>query len=366
MLHNARYEYLQSLFERQKYFKLVCGAGNEEREEVKRLVLIYTLAGAKGLDVSATPTVVEGCVEGIDIAIKLAPSFGINISTRPFIMVSVGMPGDHHVRKSWIDPVTCIQCGLCVPVCPTDAIPFIQIGKEPAFVIESKCIGCGACGAVCPKSSEIIFYTHNEKELLSVLPECIEAGAENIELHAAIDDDGQIMKEWDIVNKVNPNSHNSMCLDRLHLSNFQLEERIKKAKEVSKGRLIIQADGYPMSGGVNDYNTTLQAVAIADVINKSFNKRLNRKTGQSVYKKNTEVNLLLSGGTNALTTKLANEADVKWQGVAIGTYAREIVYDLIKKYPYDDESYYDDIDLIKEGYLKAKSLVYDSIGEINE
>jgi len=366
MLHNARYEYLQSLFERQKYFKLVCGAGNEEREEVKRLVLLYTLAGAKGLDISATPTIVEGCVEGIDIAFDMAPLLGINLSTRPFIMVSVGMPGDHHVRKSWIDPDTCIQCGLCVPVCPTDAIPLIQIGKEPAFVIEEKCIGCGACGAVCPKSAEIIFYTHDEKELMSVLPRCIDAGAENIELHAAIDNDDQIMKEWSIVNKVNPNNHNSMCLDRLHLSNFQLEERIKKAKEITGDRLIIQADGYPMSGGANDYNTTLQAVAIADVINKAFNKKLNRKTGLSFYKKNTNVNLLLSGGTNALTTKLANESDVKWQGVAIGTYARELVYETIKEYPYKDSNYYHDSELIKKGYLIAKSLVHDSIGEIDE
>ena len=48
--------------------------------------------------------------------------------------------------------------------------------------------------------------------------------------------------------------------------------------------MIIQADGYPMSGGEDDYNTTLQAVATADVINKAFNMELSRRKKKIVYK----------------------------------------------------------------------------------
>jgi len=195
---NERFETLQRLFDNQKYFKMICGAGNENLEEVKRLTMIYTLAGAKGLDISATPEVVESCVEGIDRAFDVSDSLGINLQTRPYIMVSVGMPGDHHVRKAFIDPETCIKCGLCVaPVCPTEAIEPIEIGKEVAYVIEEKCIGCGDCSAICPRD-DIISYTHNEKGLEEVLPKCIELGAENIELHAAIAEDEYIMKEWEI------------------------------------------------------------------------------------------------------------------------------------------------------------------------
>ena len=364
---NERFLKLQELFDNQKYFKMICGAGNEDLEEVKRLTMIYTLAGAKGLDISATPEVVKSCVEGIDRAFDISGSLGINLKTRPYIMVSVGMPGDRHVRKAFIDPETCIKCGLCVsPVCPTEAIEPIEVGKEVAFVIEGKCIGCGDCSAICPKP-EIISYTHNDKALSEVLPECIELGAENIELHAAISEDEYIMKEWEIVNKSNPNGHNSMCLDRLHLGNFGLEHRIKLAKDVMGDRLIIQADGYPMSGGEDNYNTTLQAVSTADVVNKAFNMRLNKRTNQLGYYKKRKVNILMSGGTNSLTSKLAKQSNVDFQGVSIGTFARNLIYKNIKdNYDYDDKGFYTDIKNIKEAYQIAKTLVEANVGEINE
>ena len=97
-----RFEVMRDLLVRGKYFKLVCGEGNENAIEVKRLALIYTLAGANGFDVSATPRIVSACMEGIDLAYKFAANVGQEIEVRPFITVSVGMPGDHHVRKAFI------------------------------------------------------------------------------------------------------------------------------------------------------------------------------------------------------------------------------------------------------------------------
>ena len=89
---NPRFEQMQSLLDSSKYFKLVCGAGNEDAEEVKKLTVLYVLAGAKGLDVSANVDVVKACMEGIDLAFDLAKGFDIELNIRPFIMVSVGMP----------------------------------------------------------------------------------------------------------------------------------------------------------------------------------------------------------------------------------------------------------------------------------
>jgi Fe-S-cluster-containing hydrogenase component 2 len=350
----TRFEQMQSLLDNAKYFKLVCGAGNEDAEEVKRLTILYTLAGAKGMDVSANTDVVTACMDGIDVAFELAEDLGINLKIRPFIMVSVGMPGDHHVRKSFINLDTCLKCDLCIPVCPTDAIP-----KE-LVVIKDKCIGCGNCSAICPRQ-DIIHYEHNNRELEALLPECLAAGAEQIELHAAVADDEAIMQEWQLVSDVNPNGHISMCLDRLHLSNFAFENRVEKAREIAGDRLIIQSDGYPMSGGEDDFNTTLQAVATADVLNKRFNMKLRKSKNVLIYKKKNEVDQLLSGGTNSLTAVLADQVGVKFQGASLGTFARKIVKEVI-----NNENFYNDINGIKEGYLIAKELVVANVGEINE
>jgi hypothetical protein len=59
---------MQVLLDDEKYFKLVCGAGNEDAEEIKRLSVLYTLAGAKGLDISANVGVFKACMEGVDLA----------------------------------------------------------------------------------------------------------------------------------------------------------------------------------------------------------------------------------------------------------------------------------------------------------
>ena len=356
---------LQNLLDTGQYFKMVSGAGNEDTEEVRRLAMIYTLAGAKGLDISTTPSVVLAAVDGINRAYEIADKLNIDIGIKPFIMISVGMPGDHHVRKAYIHEDLCIKCGLCVaPVCPTVAIEPIEIKVETAFVIEEKCIGCGACSAVCP-IMDCITYSHNDKLLEELLPHCIELGAENIELHAAVAETDVIMKEWETVIKSNPDGHNSMCLDRLHIGNFELKNRIEKALEMTKpGLMILQADGYPMSGGQDDFNTTLQAVATADVVNKNFNMRLNKKTKQLQYTRRKKLNVVLSGGTNTLTADLAVQGDVRFQGVAVGTFARNLIYDRIKtNYPYDDDNFYKDYDNIKQAYLIGKNLVDSNINK---
>jgi len=347
---DSRFQVMESLLLDSKYFKLVCGAGNEDADEVRKLAFIYTLAGAKGMDVSANTGVVKACSEGIDMAFERASEFGLDLEIRPFIMVSVGMPGDHHVRKSIIHLGSCVKCNLCIPVCPTDAIPVNLI------VIDDKCIGCGNCSAVCPEKNAIT-YRHNAKELGDILPECLNAGAEQIELHAAIADDETIMEEWALVNAINANGHNSMCLDRLHLSNFAFEERVRKAKEIAGNRLIIQSDGYPMSGGQNDFNTTLQAIATADVLNKAFNMKIRKSNNTLIYKREIIVKQLLSGGTNSLTANLAEQSNVKWQGVSLGTFARNIIKEELAT-----PNFFDSDGAVTTALDKASKLVRANIG----
>jgi ferredoxin len=375
-----RFLQLKQLLNSGDCFKMICGAGNEDALYVKKLALVYTLAGAKILDVSCNVKVIEHAMQGIDLAYEMSKELGIDIGARPFIMASIGMPGDHHVRKSYIDPTLCLGCRLCIPVCPTNAIPegfiselevwkelggsYEQEDQSKEIVIKDLCIGCGKCSNICPKD-DIISYRHNARELRELLPKCMEAGAETFELHAAVGEDDVTMEEWKVLNEINPHNYNSMCLDRLNLGNLKLEHRISEAALISNDRIIIQADGYPMSGGEDDYNTTLQAVACADVINKRFNirrkkvkketsgkaKTINKMFYQPLDSKKV-IPIVLSGGTNSLSRELAEAAWVRCNGIAIGTFARDIVEDFVR-----DENFYSDVNTIKSAYDVAKSLV---------
>jgi len=332
-----RYNELKNILREGEYFKVVCGAGNEDSEEVRKLALVYTLAGAVGIDVSANVEVVEAAMKGIDKAYDLVESIGKEIKTRPFITVSVGLKGDPHVRKANVNAEKCSQCGLCLDVCEQNAI------NEDFNVADIRCVGCGKCAESCPFEA-ITFYTR-KVNFNEILPECLEAGAENIELHAIIDDDDSVMSEWRIIDGLAQNNFVSMCLDRSQLSDNHLINRINAVYEISGERTIIQADGAPMSGGSDNFNTTLQAVAIADIIRKS----------------KTPVMILASGGTNSKTGQLARICNVPVNGVSVGTFARKIISDLITS-----KNFESNLCLMKNAVAIAEKLVQDNLREIQE
>jgi len=308
-----RFNEQNDILERGEYFKIVCGAGNEDPEEVRRLTTVFTLAGASGIDVSAHVEIVEAAGKGIDHAYNLAPQLGAVLQGRPFITVSVGIAGDPHVRKASIMEDQCVSCELCFEACEQQAIDRHQTVR----VLTKRCIGCGRCSQVCPTGA--VSYFTRKMDFQDILPACIAAGAENIELHAIVADDRMVMHDWETVTKVLRNHYVSMCLDRSQLSNEHLLRRIAWAMSMAEGRLIVQADGAPMSGGKDDYNTTLQAVAIADIVQKS----------------GLPVKILLSGGTNSKTGELAKLCGLKVHGVSVGTNARNLVRNEINAPDFD-------------------------------
>ena len=317
----------KSIMNNGELFKMICGAGNEDADEVYKLCLVYTLAGAKAIDMSANIDVVKSAVNGVEDAEALLGKYKLKNYTRPYLTVSIGMPGDHHVRKAKIIENKCTKCNACIPVCPTDAIPDILT------IIESRCIGCGACGVAC--QDDAIGYSHKEIEIETVLKDCVNAGVENIELHAAVLDDEPVLHEWEIVNNINPFGFNSVCLDRGYLSNHGIKTRIQKMLEICPDRMIVQADGIPMAGGQDDYRTTLQAVACADIVDKfAF-----------------PVFILLSGGTNSLSIELSKKCSVPYAGVSIGTYARHLIYEYINDPKFPEKS------ILDAAVNKAKLLV---------
>ena len=272
-------------------FKLVCGAGNEDCESVKRLVYVYAKAGCRFFDLSARKEILESAQN----ALKLAEV------DDAMLCVSVGIKGDPHITKANINESKCIKCGNCLRNCPNDAI------YSSIIIDEKRCIGCGNCVKKCPTGAISMF--DKDVNVKEILPYMVKNGVEVLELHIMGHDKSDLASKWKVINDCNP-KFASICIDRENFGNKEALSRIKEMIAYRKPyTTIIQADGIPMSGADDTFKTTLQAVAMAEIIQNA----------------NLPVHIMISGGTNSKTRELAELCGIKYWGIAIGSWARKIV-----------------------------------------
>ena len=283
---------LKDIFEERKGFKLVCGAGNEDADEVEKLVTIYSLAGCPFFDVCAKPEIVDAAKKGLKNA---------GIKENRYLCVSVGISGDPHITKAVIDENKCIKCGNCATICPHSAI------TDDIVIKKERCLGCTQCEKECP--TQAISMQSQLQDYKEVLPELINKGIDCIEFHAISTDENDVDEKW---NQLNELYDGMLCisLDRSELGDKKLKERVERL--VSKRKpytTIIQADGVAMSGNNDEYGTTLQAVATAQLFQNS----------------KIPAYIMMSGGTNTKSTELTKLCGVKPHCLAVGSYARKIV-----------------------------------------
>lgn len=317
---------LRDILKENKCFKLVCGAGNEDIQEVEKLVALYSKAGCNLFDLCAKPEIIDAAKRGLEIS---------GVTKDRYLCCSVGIKGDPHVSKAFINQDLCKKCGKCYKSCPE-----LAITENPTTykVKRTKCIGCGKCINICPKSS--ISLESEYMDLKTILPPIIEKGIDCIELHIIGENETEIDEKWEDINNLY-NRMLSICIDRLILGNKVVLKRLDKMLKIRNPyTTIIQADGAPMSGGEDDYKTTLQAVAMGEIIQNA----------------NLPVYTLLSGGTNSKTTELAKLCNIKTNGVAIGSYARKIVREYLQR-----EDFYANAQVFNEALEIAKNLVDTSL-----
>lgn len=312
---------LKNLLEERKCFKLVCGAGNEDADEVEKLVTVYSKAGCPFFDVCAKPEIVDAAKRGLKRA---------GIEKDRYICVSVGIDGDPHITKAVINSDKCVSCGKCKAVCPHDAI---QINNGYA-VKKERCLGCGQCVKECPQRAiSVISQLQDYKE---ILPKLIEKGIDCIEFHAISEDEADVDDKWQ---QINERFDGMLCisLDRSELGDRKLKERVQRMLNKRQPyTTIIQADGVAMSGNNDEFGTTLQAVATAQLFqNAAF----------SAY-------IMMSGGTNTKSTELAHLCGVKPHCLAVGSYARKIIKEYLLK-----DDLLTNSELMEQAVKIAKSLV---------
>ncbi|WP_205426936.1 LdpA C-terminal domain-containing domain [Clostridium botulinum] len=316
---------LQQILQDKQCFKLVCGAGNEDSKEVEKLVALYAKAGANYFDLSAKEEIVKAAYSGLA---RVVPE---NKRKDYYFNVSVGIKGDPHVSKALINENECIACGACYKKCVQGAI--IK-GISNYQIDQKRCIGCSRCVEICSKSA--ISTISENKDLSMVLPQLIDLDIDSIELHVVSEDINKIFEQWKIINK-HFKGILSICTDRSHAGDIQLISMIKEMiKDREMYSTIIQADGAPMSGCDDKYETTLQAIATAQIVQRA----------------NLPVFIMLSGGTNSKTTELARLCNINSNGIAIGSYGRMIVKDYI-----DREDFFENEQIFNKALEIAKELV---------
>ena len=315
-----KWENLQTLLNRKNCFKLICGAGNENPEEVEKLVALYSAAGCHFFDFAASEEVLKAAQRGLDFSIPKTQQKDYHFC------ISVGTKNDIHMQKARINTDKCKRCEQCKTVCPQGAInSYLKVVKE-------RCIGCLKCQNIC-KHGAIETYSENKPFILSPFnPFSLSC----IELHASDTDETEVDEIWDYLNK-NFEGMLSLCIGRSKLSDEKILSRVKRLTEKRKPyTTIIQADGAPMSGGEDDFETTRKAVEMGILIQSA----------------NLPLYLLLSGGTNSKTAELARLEGVFVNGVGVGSYARKIVKEFISR-----EDFFTDKKVFEKAREVASNLV---------
>lgn len=145
-----------------------------------------------------------------------------------------------------------------------------------------------------------------------ILPSLISQKIDCIEFHAISKNEDDVLKKWE---KLNSLYDGMLCIsvDRSTSGDKNLIELVRKMVTLRKPyTTIIQADGVAMSGNDDEYGTTLQAVA----------------TAQMFQNAKLDAYIMMSGGTNTKSFEIAHKCNVFPTCLAVGSYARKIV----KKY----------------------------------
>lgn len=273
--------------------KLICGAGNENIDEIEKLSYIYASVGFNMIDTTAKIEAVKAVKNGIKKAGKIN-----NVK----ICVSIGLKDDIHLSKAFINLNKCLKCGDCINICDRNAI-------EKFIIDEKNCIGCLKCVKICKYSAIEKKAGKNcqiDKNLLKEKIDCIE-------IHCSSYDENAIVKYFDEITSIYEGQL-SICLNRSKLGDERIISLLKQII-VKIPNLILQTDGKPMTGGVNDFKSSLQAIAFAEIIR---NEGIRNK-------------IILSGGTNAKTAEFAKICGIEIDGIAFGSFARKIVNEFIKQ-----------------------------------
>ncbi len=290
----------QNLLTQKKCFKLICAAGNRDIEQVEKLVFVYAKAGVRFFDLGADNSVIKA-------AYNVLTKFEIKDFS---LCVSIGIGDDPHFKEAFINTQSCISCRKCLENCPQKAI--FQ-DKNYIKVDPKKCIGCSLCLKYCPVGA--ISLIGSKKTLQKSIENLDFSKVSCLEIHTNGGDLQELEENWNHLNS-SFKGFLSLCISQYSFGEDTYKQITKHLVNQRKPyTTIIQADGLSMSGYDDQEKTTQKAIEAAKL----------------VIDMNLPVFVLPSGGTNSQTSRLAKENNINIDGVAIGSYARKIIFEEINK-----------------------------------
>lgn len=289
---------IKALRER-RMFKLICGATYSDFNSVAHYSEIFAKAGAHLIDICAHPTVVSAAREGILRS-------GVPLEKFPAIMVSLSLDHqqDPHFRRVSFNNLSCDTCGVCIPVCPTNAFSI----KEGKLAYKKElCYGCGSCIPLChvdALSSEPI-----QAFQPAILPELWSLGARALEIHVG-PNFYWLEPYLSKIREISPEPWLiSVCLGSGFSSYAELAEQAKEVHNMFGDWTLVQIDGKPMSGFERQDALMLQALASAQAV---------LETGLPLFTQ-------ISGGINDKVRPLLNQFELKVHGVGMGSFAKKLI-----------------------------------------
>ena len=282
------------------YFKLICGATFRDYTELSNLATIYTLAGARLVDVAATADAVEAALAGVRRARRLGSAW-LPQPPVPLVMVSVAAEDDPHGMVARRDEDRCTwTCPHCLHACPHQAIE-----PESLAIVEDRCVGCAECIRACPEQALQMEYLAFSDPLDLLW----DAGARALELHIGSGDGVEAWEEpvrkWSEKGGVF-----SIALNAVQLAPRKAIATAKKVAKWVDSPILVQADGQPISGEAGEAST-LPAI--------DYSAKLIAGGVPHVQ---------AAGGANDQTGRLARDREIPLVGVGVGSYARKLVRDV--------------------------------------
>jgi len=141
---------------------VVLGAGLTSRQDAESVARIFGISqSADGFFMEAHSKLrpVATNVDGIFLAgccqgPKDIPDTVAQASAAAAEAMALASRGQIEVEPiiASIDPEVCAGCKLCIEICPSSAIDFLD-SKGISAVNEALCKGCGACAAICPNKA---------------------------------------------------------------------------------------------------------------------------------------------------------------------------------------------------------------------